>query len=113
GFLGAAWGVGFGVEIKDEVATLEILQRDRRSAVALQRERRRLRAYGKFARHMPSFRRFRPVNGGIASCVGWAQAVPRLLATDCAGPNPGRRQNIRNTSDEGRPLGHDTEQTRS
>src|SRR5665811_1608938 len=101
------------VEIEDEVATLEILQRYRRSAVTLQAERGRRRTCVKFASQMPSFRRFRPVNVGIASCVWWAQAGPRLRATGRAGRNPSRRQNTRNESDEGRPLGHDTERTRS
>ncbi len=62
--LGAAGGIGFGIEIEDEVAALEILQRYRRSAVARQTEGRRLRRRDKFACHMPSFRRFRAVNGG-------------------------------------------------
>jgi len=59
--LGAAGRIGLRIEIKDEIAPLEILQRDFAATVPWKREGRRLRTRNKFSAHMPSFRRFRAV----------------------------------------------------
>src|SRR6185437_2726478 len=79
---GAAGGVRLRIEIEDEIAALEVLQRDRSAAVARQREGRCLVAEADFARHVPSFRRFRPVNVADATCVGGAQRAPRRSAAE-------------------------------
>src|SRR5262249_15563700 len=57
--LGAAWCVGLGVKIEDEVAAFEVPQRDFAAAIPREREGRGLRTRNKLLRHVPSFRRFR------------------------------------------------------
>ena len=75
GLPGAAGGVGLGIEIEDQLAALEVGQRDFAAAVAGQAEGREpWRRRSSLCGHMPSFRRFRGVNAAIRLWVGRALA---------------------------------------
>lgn len=81
GFLGAAGRIGLGVEVENELPSLEIGQRYFASVATGQTEGRRLAAFDQNLRHMPSFRRFQRVNLA-ANFRLWAKADERLGMSD-------------------------------
>lgn len=72
-FLGAARRVRLGIEIEDELASLEVGQRNSAVAIAGQGKGRSLAAFGQCLTHMPSFRRFQRVNLPLRPGL-WAKA---------------------------------------
>src|SRR5262249_6676373 len=86
---GATRGIGARIEIEDELAALEVGQRNGVAAVAGQGESRRPGA-GREAGHVPSFRRFLRViltSGGILGDLAGA----RMSGATCrGGPAVGR-----------------------